>query len=57
MRGAAVGIQRTVIIGAGAVRASTAAQMALRGMDPLLIGRGEQIRWIAQGLRWIPQQL
>ena len=50
-------IQRTVIIGAGAVGASTAAELALRGMDPLLIGRGEQIRWIAQGLRWIPQQL
>lgn len=54
MRGAAVGIQRTVIIGAGAVGASTAAQMALRGTDHLLIGRGEQIRRIAEsGLRYI----
>ena len=47
-------IQRTVIIGAGAVGASTAAQMALRGTDHLLIGRGEQIRRIAEsGLRYI----
>lgn len=47
-------IQRTVIIGAGAVGASTAAALALRGMDHLLIGRGQQISRIRQhGLRFI----
>lgn len=47
-------IQRTVIVGAGAVGAGTAAELALRGADHLLIGRGEQIRHIARhGLRYI----
>lgn len=47
-------IRRAVIIGAGAVGAGTAAQLALRGADHLLIGRGAQIRHIEQyGLRYI----
>lgn len=47
-------IQRTVIIGAGAVGASTAAELALRGHDHLLVGRGEQIRRIAEnGLHYV----
>src|SRR5690625_4985330 len=50
----AMPIQRTVIIGAGAVGAGTAAELALRGAEHLLIGRGDQIRHIAQhGLRYI----
>ena len=45
---------RTVIIGAGAVGAGTAAELALRGLDHLLIGRGQQISHIAEhGLRYI----
>ncbi|WP_022873294.1 ketopantoate reductase family protein [Nesterenkonia alba] len=40
-------IGRIVIIGAGAVGAGTAAELALRGREHLLIGRGEQIRHIA----------
>ena len=47
-------IRRTVIIGAGAVGAGTAAQLALHGQDHLLIGRGPQIRHIAEhGLDYI----
>ncbi|WP_300344822.1 2-dehydropantoate 2-reductase N-terminal domain-containing protein [Nesterenkonia sp.] len=46
-------IRRAVIIGAGAVGAGTAAQLALHGIDHLLIGRGQQIRHIAEhGLRY-----
>lgn len=47
-------IQRVVVLGAGAVGASTAAELALHGHDHLLIGRGKQIRHIAEhGLRYI----
>lgn len=46
-------IQRVVVLGAGAVGASTAAQLALHGHDHLLIGRGKQITHIAEhGLRY-----
>ena len=34
-------INLPLIVGAGAVAASTAADLALRGIDHLLIGRGE----------------
>lgn len=39
---------RYVIIGAGAVGASLAAQFALSGIDYALVGRGDQITHIRQ---------
>ncbi|WP_191089748.1 ketopantoate reductase family protein [Nesterenkonia ebinurensis] len=41
-------MRRVVIIGAGAIGAGTAAELALRGCEHLLVGRGAQIRHIAE---------
>lgn len=46
-------IGRIVIIGAGAVGAGTAAELALRDRPHLLVGRGEQIRHLTErGLKY-----